>query len=651
MRDFILPLVLIAAVGLLALSGTTGKQDREEAASFSLPDEVDFNYHIRPILSTNCFICHGPDPSSREADLRLDTREGATAWSEDSVRAIVPGDPDASELLRRVAHSDADERMPPPEQKKILSPYEVALLHQWIADGAEWKEHWFLIPPEKPDIPGGLAHWGTENTIDRFVNARLKDSGLKPASLASKATQLRRLSYVLTGLPPTPEAVEAFEADGSRTAYENAVDRILASPHFGERWARHWMDVVRYGDTRGHEFDYPVIGAWQYRDYLIRAFNQDLPYDQFIREQLMGDLVEEPRIDPISQTNQSVLGTAFFTLGEGTHSPVNVQLDEAGRIDNIIDVSTKTFQGLTVACAKCHDHKFDPIPTTDYYALYGVIKSTRFVNRAGNITPNRRLLADSIATLRQHLREMLATDWKTQVPDEPVAAVSAAPSQADVVVLGDFRGDDFDGWQSEGLAFGEAPEKGLLRFGDDGIAAFDGPASSSRGTSKRFAGSLQSPLFTIEEDEVISFWAAGKGSMVRVIMDNFQLIQYPIYGALEVKVDDELGQLYEIPLGKWAGRPAYVEIIPGHSKIHHLVMDEASYIDVAYVLRHAAGTTPTAPARPSPASTVHQALDHWAAGEATDAEIGALNRLLAAGLLERFQEVCARNKSKLLSRW
>jgi hypothetical protein len=185
---------------------------------------------------------------------------------------------------------------------------------------------------------------------------------------------------VLTGLPPAPDLVRDYLRDEAPDAYGRLVDRLLASPHFGEHWARHWMDLARYADSRGHEFDYTIQGSWRYRDYLTRAFNDDVPYDRLILEQLAGDRLEQPRRNPETGYNESALGTMFFVMGEGTHSPVDLRKDEADRIDNIIDVTSKTFQGLTVACARCHDHKFDPIPTADYYALYGVFESTRFAS-------------------------------------------------------------------------------------------------------------------------------------------------------------------------------------------------------------------------------------------------------------------------------
>ena len=200
---------------------------------------------------------------------------------------------------------------------------------------------------------------------------------MKPSSEADRRTWIRRVYFDIIGLPPSIKEVDDFVADESPDAFEKVVDGLLASPHFGERWARHWMDLTRFAETHGHEFDYPIAHAFEYRDYLIRAFNQNVPYDQFIREHIAGDLLPQPRENPKSRFNESVIGTGFWFLGEATHGPVDSRGDEAGRIDNQIDVMSKTFLGLTVACARCHDHKFDAISDEDYYALSGFLQSSR----------------------------------------------------------------------------------------------------------------------------------------------------------------------------------------------------------------------------------------------------------------------------------
>ena len=232
------------------------------------------------------------------------------------------------------------------------------------------------------------ANWA-RNPIDRFIQATLAKHGLSPAPEADRRTLIRRLSFDLTGLPPARDEVAAFLADPAPDAYERLVDRLLASPRYGERWARHWLDLVRYAETAGHEFDYDIVNAFRYRDYVIRAFNADLAYNRFVTEQIAGDLLESPRRHPAEGFNESILGTGFYFLGEGTHSPVDVREEQMRRIDNQIDVISKTFLGLTLACARCHDHKFDPITNNDYYALAGFLRSSRhqqaFIDRPGRI--------------------------------------------------------------------------------------------------------------------------------------------------------------------------------------------------------------------------------------------------------------------------
>jgi hypothetical protein len=279
-----------------------------------------------------------------------------------------------------------------------LSPEEIAVLTKWVELGVPWpkdepagtagsdkvfnlearrKARW-CWQPVKPQTPSAVkdADWPRQ-PLDRFILARLEEKGLAPAKPADRPALIRRAHFDLIGLPPTAEEVEAFVNDPSSKAFEKVVDRLLDSPHFGERWARHWMDLVRYAETFGHEFDYPIPHATLYRDYLIRALNADVPYNQLVVEHLAGDLLAEPRQHPTDGYNESIIGTGFWWFGEATHAPVDVKGDEAGRVDNQIDVMTKTFLGLTVACARCHDHKFDAISTKDYYALAGYLKSSR----------------------------------------------------------------------------------------------------------------------------------------------------------------------------------------------------------------------------------------------------------------------------------
>ncbi|MEX2118686.1 MAG: PSD1 and planctomycete cytochrome C domain-containing protein [Pirellulales bacterium] len=352
-----------------------------------------FERNIRPLLIANCHKCHGPD--EQKGGLRLDSRAAVLAGG-DSGPAVVPGRPDEGYLFGAVSYGDVYQ-MPPTGK---LPDEAIELVRRWIEIGAPWPDegdqpdneitaggfdlaerarHWSfqpLVHHAPPQADGDDGGWVT-SPVDRFILARLEQAGLAPARPADKRTLLRRVTYDLTGLPPTPAELDAFLADASDEAFSRAVDRLLASPAYAERWARHWLDLVRYAETAGHEFDFDLPDAYRYRDYVIRAFHEDLPYDQFVIEHVAGDLLEQPRRHATERFNESIIATGFFFLGESKHAPVDVREDEAARIDNQIDVFSKTFLGLGVSCARCHDHKFDAISTKDYYALAGYLQSSR----------------------------------------------------------------------------------------------------------------------------------------------------------------------------------------------------------------------------------------------------------------------------------
>ncbi len=338
-----------------------------------------FEAKVRPLLVNRCQSCHGG--AKVKGGLRLDSRASALAGGP-SGPAVVPGKPEESLLVEAINYGD-DLKMPP---KSKLPAEEIATLTKWVEQGAAWPvgrestksgqvkpfdlreraRHWSLQPVKEPTPPKVKDAAWPINAVDRFLLAKLEAKGLKPAGEADRATLIRRLTFDLTGLPPKAAEIEAFVNDTTPDAYEKLVERLLASPHYGERWARHWLDLVRFAETSGHEFDYDIPLAYRYRDYVIRAFNADVPYNQLVVEHVAGDLLPDPRRDPSTGTNESVLGTGFFRFHEGVHSPVDLKEDGASKVDNQIDVLGKTFLGLTIACARCHDHKFDAITTRDY---------------------------------------------------------------------------------------------------------------------------------------------------------------------------------------------------------------------------------------------------------------------------------------------
>ena len=536
-----------------------------------MPASVDFNYHIRPILVQKCYLCHGPDASSRKANLRLDTYEGATALLKSGNRAIDLKHTEKSMVLFRINHKDPDMIMPTPDSKLILTEKEKKLLAKWIEQGAAWKPHWAFIAPEKQPISGK-----SKNPIDYFINKELKNQGLRPAEEASKNSLIRRVSFLLTGLPPSPSEVQSFLNDSSSDAYPKMVDKYLNSPHFGERWARHWMDLVRFAETKGHEFDYTIPGAWRYRDYLIRAFNADVPYHQLIKEHLAGDLLTQPRINKKEKINESQLGTLFFAFPEGTHSPVDIKKDEADRIDNLIDVTGKTFLGLTVSCAKCHDHKFDPISTKDYYALYGVMEGTRFSPASPHIYETKKKF-ETLKGVQDSLKDLVLLNWMDQFSKNKV--ISKTDS-----VLGNFTGSDLNRWKSDGLAFTDETTLGDPIFNKKAnLVGFEEGKASSKRLAKGVFGALRSPDFIIDKNN-IGVYASGNKGIIRIIIDNFQLISYPIYGGLTKQVDNEKMDKYLFDVSQWKGHKAYVEILPGIFENHIFKMPENAFIEVKYVI-------------------------------------------------------------------
>jgi hypothetical protein len=536
-----------------------------------MPATVDFNYHIRPILVQKCYLCHGPDASSRKANLRLDTYEGATALLKSGNRAIDLKHTEKSMVLFRINHSDPDMIMPTPDSKLVLTEKEKELLEKWIQQGAAWKPHWAFISPENQNIPEK-----GKNPIDYFINREMKNQGLTPGEEASKNSLIRRVSFLLTGLPPSPSEVQSFLNDSSSDAYPKMVDKYLNSPHFGERWARHWMDLVRFAETKGHEFDYAIPGAWRYRDYLIRAFNGDVPYNQLVKEHLAGDLLRQPRINRVGKINESQLGTLFFAFPEGTHSPVDIRKDEADRIDNLIDVTGKAFMGLTVSCAKCHDHKFDPISTKDYYALYGVMEGTRFSSASPHIYESKKKF-ETLKGVQDSLKDLVLLNWMDQFSKNKVLSNTDS-------VLGNFTGSDLNRWKSDGLAFTDETTLGDPIFNKNAnLLGFESGKASSKRLAKGVFGALRSPDFIIDKNN-IGVYASGSKGTIRIIIDNFQLISYPIYGGLTKHVDNEKMDKYLFDVSQWKGHKAYVEILPGIFDNHLFKMPKDAFVEVKYVI-------------------------------------------------------------------
>ena len=348
----ILTVAVMCGPVLLSPLSATGA---EPAAAVA---KIDFRRDIQPLLAQRCYRCHGPDQA--KGGLRLNKKEDALAELDSTEHAIVVGKPDESALIARVTSTDEGVRMPP--EGKPLTPEQVRTLSDWIAQGAEWQNYWAFEPVKRPAVPAAANGSWSHNAIDHFILEKLTARGFEPAKPAEKVSLLRRVYYDLIGLPPTPEQVDAFLADTRADAYERVVDELLASPQYGERWARHWLDLVRYADTNSFERDGDKPNAWRYRDYVIRSFNEDKPYDQFIREQLAGDELEQV-------THDTLTGTGYYRLGLWDDEPADPLQARFDELDDIVATTSQVFLGLTVNCARCHDHKLDPIPQADYYQL------------------------------------------------------------------------------------------------------------------------------------------------------------------------------------------------------------------------------------------------------------------------------------------
>jgi hypothetical protein len=373
---------------------------------------VDFDREVRPILSDNCFACHGPDENQRKAKLRFDTKEGAFA----KPGVITPGDASKSRLYQRVSSKDQDMVMPPPSSEHKLTEKQIETIKRWIDEGAKWDEHWAFIPPRRPEIPKVTNASWVRNPIDSFILARLEKEGLKPQPEADKTTLLRRVYLDLTGLPPTPADVDAFLADKSADAYEKVVDRLLASPHYGERMAMAWLDLARYADTHGYHID-SHRDMWPWRDWVIRAFNENKRYDQFTIEQLAGDLLPNATQDQKIATGFNRNHMINFEGGAIPEEYLNEYV-----IDRVETTAT-TWLGLTMGCARCHSHKYDPISQKEFYQFYAFFNSVPEVGldgRTGNATPVLSLPTDEQKAEQQRLADAIR-NLTDALSDENVA--------------------------------------------------------------------------------------------------------------------------------------------------------------------------------------------------------------------------------------
>ncbi|MEZ6061782.1 MAG: DUF1549 domain-containing protein, partial [Planctomycetaceae bacterium] len=375
---------------------------------------VDFAEQIQPLLAENCFACHGPDASHREAELRLD-EEAAVKKA-----VVVPGDPAASELFTRIVSVDPDLQMPPADSGKSLKPEDIRLIERWIAEGAKWSRHWAFVSPRKPEPPNVGGDW-SRNAIDRFVFQRMKEHGLHPSPEADRRTLLRRVYFDLIGLPPAPEDLERFLADTSDDAYEKFVDELLADPHYGERVAIDWLDAARYADTNGYQNDF-YRSMWPWRDWVIKALNDNLPYDQFILHQIAGDMLDSPTQDQLIATGFSRNHRMVTEAGS---------IDEEWEVENVVDrveTTSAALLGLTMGCGRCHDHKYDPITQTEFYEFFAFFNNVDekgvYTETRGNVPPLIQLpTPDDVAKLNEF-------DTRIQDLEQQLAKANADASES-----------------------------------------------------------------------------------------------------------------------------------------------------------------------------------------------------------------------------
>ncbi len=408
--------VLVISAGLILIGLTlyfitSGKEEEG-----GVPDVVDFNFHVRPILSDRCFKCHGPDANKRQANLRLDTEEGAfAALKEDpSKHVIVPGDPMQSALYARLINPDTAEVMPPPSSNLSLTKNEIEIIKRWIAQGAKYKKHWSFIAPARPKVPEADEDLNPRNPIDHFIFTTLEKVGLAPNAEAPKEALLKRVSMDITGLPPTIEQQERFLADKSPNAYEKIVDELLASKHYGEKMAIQWMDLARYADSHGYQDDgYRTM--WPWRDWVIHAFNSNYPYSQFLTWQLAGDLLPNP-------SKEQLLATGFNRNHKITQE--GGVIDEEYRIEYVTDRTNtfgKAFMAITLECAKCHDHKYDPVSQKDYYSMFAFFDKVPEKGLVGTIDasfadpPNMKISSADVSSILSFINKKDTMDVSVMI--------------------------------------------------------------------------------------------------------------------------------------------------------------------------------------------------------------------------------------------
>ena len=601
-----------ALAAIWSLDGLVGRCKDVNIANQPSPsvEQLEFfEKEIRPMLVQHCFECHSATASRLKAGLHLDSRQGMLTGG-DSGPALIPSNAPESLIVQAVRYDGFE--MPP---KGKLPAKDVDALTKWVEMGAPWPSeiassdgpsqevfdlqkrkasHWAWQPIQNPPLPVVVDRQWPTSAIDHFILSGLEHAELKPAAPADQYALIRRLSFDLIGLPPTFEQVQNYLANKNEQATAMLVDRLLESPHFGERWGRHWLDLIRFAESRGHEFDNDAPYAFQYRDYVIRALNEDIPYDQLVREHIAGDLLKSPRIHPTEHFNESILGTGFWHMGEWLHSPVDIRKDESDRFDNMIDVMSKAFLGITVSCARCHDHKFDAISTEDYYALAGFLQSSDYREVPFDSLEHNRIVGEQLLQLDDKYRNQIS-DLISKVAPTPVdgmkrlssppfsAAKNSAISDCLIIDYSTVGPNDFI---TDGEIFGKrarlagepnisfANGKGNLEFVRSGAAAndhfwdaykkqeSDSPNQmSSIGKLPRSGRTLHTPIFTLRNGNVQCL-LQGKGYIVACV-DSHRLIAGPLHGETVKVIPKADGyQWVTLNLSRYIGHRLHLEFTP-----------------------------------------------------------------------------------------
>ncbi len=596
-----LTLLLIVGIGLPG-NVVQGEEPTPEQIQF-------FETHVRPVFVEHCYECHSVQAKKLQAELHVDSRAALFRGGE-SGASLNLDDPDSSLILESIRYESYE--MPP---RGKLPEATIQRIAQWVEMGAPWpsepepvageakatefnlsdrrESHWAWQKIANPTPPEVHDTTWVRNEIDRYVLSELEAVKLKPAPRADVLARVRRLCFDLVGLPPTAQQLQPFLDSTSNEKHETAfvalLDELLSSPHFGEQWGRHWLDLVRYAESRGHEFDDDTRNAFQYRDYVIRAFNLDLPYDQFVREHIAGDLLKNARLNPEHGFNESILGTGFWFLGEWVHSPVDIRKDESDRFDNMIDVMSKTFLGMTVACARCHDHKFDAISAADYYALSGFLQSSDFDEVRFESLEHNRDIATRLAVVDQAFRDdatAILDKWNDTTWNELSANAASIPAvDADQVAV-DYSAVGSDELMQSGFLFGDRPRKvGEITLShDDGkpslsivqlSAAASDPfwnglvAQSESGMRTRNrlfqiprAGrTLRTPTFALTAPELVCV-VRGRGQIVACV-DSHRFIAGPLHGETLARFEtkNEVSQI-TLHLGRYVGHRLHLEFTP-----------------------------------------------------------------------------------------